>query len=271
MLCAFALLWVVGCQKESKPNEQHLSALPIASSREENSFSKAWLEYFQSNLAAAVNDQEVHQTYSPTEIIFGIESLISMASPVETTAQMHKSKTQHIQLDLGNNSELIKKLYSASFGFHIDHFESMNQTETKPVMVDISLDSIKGNIGYFSIKSVMGVRNTCTIEAYDGQSGVASFSCDGYTNEPFEFGDGFRMGWGDEELELIEAYDPTNCESECGDLAACELGTTTAPEQIEAAINDRFPKPVSSDPKKPYFGDSLISHARLRLSNQLII
>ena len=234
LVLASTVLFVYACKKETQQKE--FIAKPFsseqASSRDAFAITTiGWLDTFQTNLALAVGNNSLTQTYTFEKMASGVEALINIATVSGQARLAHQSQVSDFQITVSSSTQALKDLYIESYDAYRDHWLSMDTTETYPVVIEVSILSLTGNTLNVRVTTVMGVCNSCLNEHYTN-----SEACD----EAFETGEAYFVGGGDQELSLVGNYILPMCNNSCGSTPACEMPSTTAYEQIEDRINFNY-------------------------------
>lgn len=232
LLCA--VLLVNACKKETHIAEfiaKPFSSEPVSSRDAFEITSIGWLDTFQTNLALAVNNNSLTQTYTLEKMAAGVEALINIATVSNKPRTVHQTDVTDFQVTVSSTSQALKDIYNGAYNAYRNYWLSTDTTETYPVAVDVAIVSMAGNVLNVRATSILGVCNACLIENY-----TSSEECDG----TFESDEAFYVGGGDEELSLAGFYTLPMCDWECGETPACATPATTAYEQIEARINFNY-------------------------------
>lgn len=200
-------------------------------SRNEFTVTLSWLKDFQADFVAALDTSFMTQSYDIDEITAGIEALINVATGTPELLTVHQTEITYFQVNTSDAAQAIRDVYYNAYDAYHDHWLSTDTSETYPVVMDIHIDSVKDNTAYIKATTIVGVNNAGLETEYTFAS---SNSC-----EPYEDGDGFRVGGGDEELSLANTYWNPACPNACGDTPSNESGPT-AYEEIEARINFNY-------------------------------
>jgi|GEM_PF-1481395 len=248
ILSAFALvlastvLLVYACKKETQQKE--FVAKPFsseqASSRDAFAITTiGWLDTFQTNLALAVGNNSLTQTYTFEKMAAGVEALINIATTSNKPRTVHQTNVTDFQVTVSGTSQALKDIYNGSYNAYRNYWLSTDTTETYPVVIDVTILSIVGNVLNVRATSILGVCNTCLLENYTN-----SEECD----DAFETDEGYFVGGGDEDLDLANFYWNPICNEGCGTTPPCTQGPTTAYEAIQDRINFNY---IANNPPCP--------------------
>jgi len=234
LVLASTVLLVYACKKEMEQKE--FVAKPSSSQQvtDRDAFeitTIGWLDTFQTNLALAVSNNSLTQTYTFEKMAAGVEALINIATVSNKPRSVHQTNVTDFQVTVTSTSQALKDIYNGAYNAYRNYWLSTDTTETYPVVIDVTILSTVGNVLNVRATSILGVCNTCLIEHYTTSEG-----CD----EAFETDEAFYVGGGDEELSLASFYWLPMCDWECGETPACATPATTAYEQIEARINFNY-------------------------------
>ena len=232
-----ALLLIVGCQKDKDPTNAMLQSdngkhAPVAP-REGFSVTHSWLKTFQGNLAVALDSSSIPQAYPIEQVVAGTEALINIATSTPQLRTLHQPKVTYFQVGTSDSIQAMRDVYNNAYSHYRNYWLSKDTTETYPVAVHIRVDSTSGSTAYIKVVSIVGVSNSCLNQNY-------TYSGSSVPCMPFDEEEAYRVGGGDEELSLQSFYWNPECEDPCGDTPACEIGGTTAYEQIEERINFNY-------------------------------
>ncbi|MFN0215199.1 MAG: hypothetical protein ACKVT2_13160 [Saprospiraceae bacterium] len=232
---AASFLLFYACKKEIQPKEYIAKPFSSQQASSRDAFeitTIGWLDTFQTNLALAVGNNSLTETYSFEKMAAGVEALINIATVSNKPRTAHQTNVTDFQVTVSSTSQALKGIYNGSYNAYRNYWLSTDTTETYPVALDVTILSIVENVLNVRATSILGVCNTCLLEHYTNNA-----ECDG---DAFEDGEAFYSGGGDEEFLLISSYTLPMCNWECGETPACSSPATTAYEQIEERINFNY-------------------------------
>ncbi len=241
------ILFVFACKKDV----QSIKDIPISenqmnmvSEREITPVTKSWLINYQADLKQVLLDQNISTVYTPSQMVAGAEALINISANTVGSRLIYKMKTNSFQVNLSNDEYALKYIYSQSYQIYRNHYLLFDTTKARPVLIDIKLDSVKNNIGYVSTKTIIGLIDVCAVQH---KTVLANEPC----ATAFSDDEGYRVGGGDEELELASSWDNPMCNNSCGSAEPCQAGPTTAYEAVEERINFNY---ATNNPPTPPSG-----------------
>lgn len=231
-----SILLFYACKKENPKQDFVAKPYSLQKSESRTPFeitTIGWLDTFQTNLALAVNNNSLTTTYSFEKMASGVEALINIATVSGQARTVHQSKVTTFQVSVSGTSQPLKEVYNGAYTAYRNHWLSTDTTETYPVVIDVTIESIVGSTLNVRVTSIVGIYNTCLNTHYTNTA-----ACYG---EAFEDGEAYYVGAGDEEESLLSVYLLPMCNHACGETPACATPATTAYEQIESRINFNYP------------------------------
>ena len=221
LICTILLFYA--CKKETQPEEFIAKpfSLEQASSRTPFEITTiGWLDTFQNNLALAVANTSLTQTYTFEKMASGVEALINIATVSTHRRTVHQTNVTNFQVTVTGTSQALKAIYNGSYNAYRNYWLSTDTTETYPVVIDVSIISIVGNVLNVRATSILGVCNTCLLQNFTN-----SAECDG---NAFATDEAYYVGGGDEELSLVGSYTLPMCNNACGETPACQTPASAA-------------------------------------------
>lgn len=234
LIILFSATLYISCKKESALERgfKEQNSMQSVTSREVFLVTKSWLTVFQQDLNAASNATSLSTTYTPIQMVDGVEALINIAAGVNSDYQAHRTKKSLFQVNLVDNRLALKSIYEQAYQSYLAHKASLGESAV-PISIMVEIDSVKNGTAFISTKSILGINNVCFIDRFTLNSSQPCATA-------FDANEGFFVGGGDEELELVSIYTNPMCNYGCGSIAPCTMGPTTAYEAIEERINYNY-------------------------------
>jgi hypothetical protein len=244
---------IYSCQKEQSSVQTSIPSPPLNASHQatereevEVSITKNWLQVFQNDLKSAVLSTATTSgvTYSPDEIVAGVEALLNLSSASQPNTGQD-IKVANISVDYSSTSNALKEIYEKSLGAYNAHLSTFPMESSSPIGIDVLITKQDGNLLSIKVTTFVGFNDLSELKIGDpcGKNGECPM--------PFSVNEAYRVGAGDQELILQQYYWLLPCEGACGTIANCQIppSGSTAYEKIESKLNSRYS--LCKNPCKP--------------------